>query len=63
MKEFEYINAKTIEEAVSALTPGKAFIIAGGTDIVGVMKDEIFPEYPKTLINLKTVSPGLEKRS
>ena len=60
MKEFEYINAKTIEEAVSALTPDKAFIIAGGTDIVGGMKDEIFPEYPKTLINLKTVSPSLD---
>ena len=60
MKEFGYIHAKTLGEAVSALSAGKAFIIAGGTDIVGGMKDEIFPEYPDTLVNLKTISPSLD---
>ena len=60
MKEFGYVNAKTLDEAVSALSTGKAFIIAGGTDIVGGMKDEIFPEYPDALVNLKTISPSLD---
>jgi len=60
MKEFGYINAKTLEEAVSALSTGKAFIIAGGTDIIGMMKDEILAEYPESLVNLKTISPGLD---
>lgn len=60
MKEFGYINAKTLDEAISALSAGKAFIIAGGTDIIGGMKDEILPEYPDALVNLKTISPSLD---
>ena len=60
MKEFGYIHAKTLDEAVSELSADKAFIIAGGTDIVGGMKDEIFPEYPETLVNIKTISPSLD---
>ena len=60
MREFNYINAKTLDEAISALSNEKTLIIAGGTDLIGGMKDQIFPEYPQTLVNLKTVSPGLD---
>jgi len=61
MKTFAHFNASTIEEAVSLLKryQGKASLIAGGTDILGKMKDRILPSYPEALINLKPV-PGLD---
>ena len=36
-------------------TPG-AVIIAGGTDLMGLLKDDVLPNYPTTLVNLKTIS-------
>jgi xanthine dehydrogenase YagS FAD-binding subunit len=61
MKSFGHMNAATLDEAVSALRRyGKrAAIIAGGTDLLGKMKDEILPTYPEALINIKTI-PGLD---
>lgn len=61
MKTFTHFNASTIEEAVSLLGRyrGKAVLIAGGTDILGKMKDRILPTYPEALINIKTI-PGLD---
>jgi len=55
MKNFQHINAKTVAEATSALGSGKATIIAGGTDLLGRLKDEILPDYPETLVNIKTI--------
>lgn len=61
MKNFGHVNAATLDEAVSALRRyGKrAAIIAGGTDLLGKMKDEILSTYPEALINIKTI-PGLD---
>jgi xanthine dehydrogenase YagS FAD-binding subunit len=61
MKTFTHFNASTIEEAVSTLKryQGKGVLTAGGTDILGKMKDRILPEYPEALINLKSI-PGLD---
>ena len=61
MKTFAHFNASTMEEAVSLLRryQGKAALIAGGTDILGKMKDRILPTYPEALINIKTI-PGLD---
>lgn len=61
MKKFAHFNASTVEEAVTLLKryQGRANLIAGGTDILGKMKDRILPVYPEALINLKTV-PGLD---
>jgi xanthine dehydrogenase YagS FAD-binding subunit len=61
MKNFAHFNARTIDEAASLLKRygGRAAIIAGGTDLLGKMKDEILPTYPEALINLKTI-PGLD---
>jgi xanthine dehydrogenase YagS FAD-binding subunit len=59
MKAFNHTNAKTLAEAKTALTGGKATLIAGGTDLIGTLKDNILPTYPATLINIKTI-PGLE---
>ncbi len=61
MKRFAHFNALTIDEAVSHLRRyrEKAQLIAGGTDLLGKMKDRILPGYPEALINLKTI-PGLD---
>ena len=61
MRKFTHINARTIDEAVSALKRygERASLIAGGTDLLGKMKDEILPKYPEALINIKTI-PGLD---
>jgi xanthine dehydrogenase YagS FAD-binding subunit len=60
MKAFNHTNAKTLAEAKTALAGGKATIIAGGTDLLGQLKDNIlYPTYPTTLINIKTI-PGLD---
>jgi xanthine dehydrogenase YagS FAD-binding subunit len=61
MKTFKHINAVSIEDAAEWLRRygGRASLIAGGTDLLGKMKDEILPAYPEALINLKTI-PGLD---
>jgi xanthine dehydrogenase YagS FAD-binding subunit len=61
MKKFVHINVMTIDEATAALNRygNKARVIAGGTDLLGRMKDEILPKYPEALVNLKTI-PGLD---
>jgi xanthine dehydrogenase YagS FAD-binding subunit len=61
MRTFAHFNPRTLDEAVSILRRygDRAQVIAGGTDLLGKMKDEILPKYPEALINLKTI-PGLE---
>jgi xanthine dehydrogenase YagS FAD-binding subunit len=61
MRKFVHVNARAIDEAVSVLRRygGKARVIAGGTDLLGKMKDEILPTYPEVIINLKSI-PGLD---
>ncbi len=57
MKSFDHVNAKTVDEAITLLKDhkGKAKLIAGGTDLLGILKDQILPEYPETIINIKTI--------
>jgi NADPH-dependent glutamate synthase beta subunit-like oxidoreductase len=61
MKSFTHVNAKTGKEAVRLLRnyKGKARLIAGGTDLLGALKDKILPDYPEAIINIKTI-PGLD---
>jgi xanthine dehydrogenase YagS FAD-binding subunit len=59
MKAFNHTNAKTLAEAQTALAGGKSTLIAGGTDLIGTLKDNILPTYPATLVNIKTV-PSLD---
>ena len=51
-----------MDEALSLLRDhqGRAKLIAGGTDLLGTLKDDILPDYPEALINIKTI-PGLDK--
>ena len=62
MKKFAHFNAGSLDEAVTLLKRyggRRASLIAGGTDLLGQMKDRFLPTYPEALINLKTV-PGLD---
>jgi NADPH-dependent glutamate synthase beta subunit-like oxidoreductase/CO/xanthine dehydrogenase FAD-binding subunit len=61
MKPFNHVTAKTTNEAVKSLKDykGKASLIAGGTDLLGALKDKILPDYPEAVINIKTI-PDLD---
>ncbi|MEM3703072.1 MAG: FAD-dependent oxidoreductase [Candidatus Bathyarchaeia archaeon] len=64
LRKFSYFNAKSVEEAASILAKydGKALPIAGGTDLLTVLRFQPLPEelYPEALVNLKTIVPSLE---
>jgi xanthine dehydrogenase YagS FAD-binding subunit len=55
VKAFAYVNATSEKEAVAALSPerGKVLPLAGGMDILGLMKDYI--AQPDTLVNVKNL--------
>jgi len=55
MKPFKHIDAKTINTAIKLQSKGKTKLIAGGTDLLGILKDNILPEYPETVVNIKTI--------
>ncbi|MGD0487593.1 MAG: FAD binding domain-containing protein [Syntrophorhabdales bacterium] len=61
MRTFAHFSPKTIDEAVAVLQrySAGASVIAGGTDILGKMKDEILPQYPEALVSIKKVA-GLD---
>ena len=61
MKTFTHTNAKTLAEARKALSGTGTAIIAGGTDLIGTLKDNILPDnmHPVTLVNIKTI-PNLD---
>lgn len=55
MRPFEYVSPATKEQAASLLgaTWGQAEVLAGGTDLLALMKDDIVR--PKRLVNLKEI--------
>jgi xanthine dehydrogenase YagS FAD-binding subunit len=61
MRPFSHYNAESIDQAMAlvAAHSGDTDFIAGGTDLLGVLKDEILEHAPAALINLKTI-PGLD---
>jgi xanthine dehydrogenase YagS FAD-binding subunit len=62
VKAFNHINATSVEEAIALIRAGngRACLIAGGTDLLGILKDEVLPDYPETVINIKTIA-GLDR--
>ena len=58
MKPFTHHNARSIDEAITLLTQykGRAKLNAGGTDLLGVLKERNLPEYPEAIINIKTIT-------
>lgn len=60
MRPFNHLNATSLEEACEALKQPLSVAMAGGGDLLGALKDDIAREYPKLVVNLKTI-PGLNK--
>ncbi len=58
MKTFRHVDATTAPGASKLLKSydGKARVMAGGTDLLGSLKDKILPQYPEAVINLKTIT-------
>ena len=55
MRKFTHMQASTVKEASHNAARGDAMVIAGGTDLLGTLKDEILPFYPSTIIDLKSI--------
>jgi xanthine dehydrogenase YagS FAD-binding subunit len=55
MQPFEYANPTTVQEAVGLLSPhwGQADVLAGGTDLISLMKDHLHT--PKRVVNIKNI--------
>jgi len=55
MRPFEYASPTTKEQAVGLLgtTWGQAEVLAGGTDLLALMKDDVV--HPKRLVNIKEI--------
>lgn len=55
MKYFDFIDASNIEQASEEMKNG-AVLTAGGTDLIGALKDKILPEYPEKVVSIKGIS-------
>lgn len=60
MENFNHINARTFEEAGEAIKDAgrKKVVMAGGSDLMTVMRTHILKDYPDTVVNLKTIEDG-----
>ncbi len=58
MRHFEHVAANSLDEAarLSGERVKKAAIIAGGTDLLGALKDNIHPSYPELLVDIKPIA-------
>lgn len=57
LRNFKHISASSLKEATAILSKGngKAVAIAGGTDLLGVLKDKIHAQSPEIVVDLKTI--------
>lgn len=57
MKSFGHATPRTVKEAVTWLerSRGKAKIIAGGTDLLGLLKNEVLRDFPEAIIDIKAI--------
>ena len=55
MRAFEYASATTKEQAIALLGNAwdDAAVLAGGTDLISLMKDDVV--HPKRLVNIKEI--------
>lgn len=58
MKSFTHHNARTLKQASALLSKydGKAKVNAGGTDLLGGLRDNCMAEFPEAVINIKNIS-------
>jgi len=57
LRNFKHISASSLTQASRILSKakGKTSVIAGGTDLLGVLKDKIHTTPPETVVDLKTI--------
>ena len=58
MKRFDFVRPQSCEEAVREIDSASVYM-AGGTDLLGELKQEILPKYPEKVVSLKDI-PGLK---
>lgn len=60
IKNFKHVSASSLKQAIAILskTGQKTSAVAGGTDLLGTLKDKIHPKYPEIIVDLKTI-PGM----
>lgn len=66
MRPFKLINAGSFEEAAELIEKqgnNKPDVLAGGTDLINVYKQELLKEHPDVVVNLKSIpdSAGIEE--
>ncbi len=56
MRPFEYASPKSRQDVVELLAekPGQSVVLAGGTDLLSLMKDDV--ETPERVVNIKSVA-------
>lgn len=59
LRPFNHADCTSLAKAAELLRGRRTAAVAGGTDLLGTLKDRIHPDYPELLVNLKTI-PGLE---
>jgi NADPH-dependent glutamate synthase beta subunit-like oxidoreductase len=61
MHTFDHISVASLDEAAARLGQDrtKAAVVAGGTDLLGILKDGVRPVSPSLLVDIKTVE-GLD---
>ena len=61
MKNFNHTDAESLSQAAGILKEEQqnARIIAGGTDLLSVLKHKLEPDYPETIVNIKSIE-GLD---
>src|SRR5215470_13592511 len=65
MQAFEYASPASLKDAISLLSPtwGETEILAGGTDLISLMKE--YTHTPKKVVNIKAIKElsGIHKAS
>jgi NADPH-dependent glutamate synthase beta subunit-like oxidoreductase len=58
MKSFTHHNARTLKQASALLSKydGKAKVNAGGTDLLGGLRDNCMADFPEAVINIKNIA-------
>ena len=57
MKRFDYVRPRSAEEAAREMEDGAVYM-AGGSDLLGTLKADVLPRYPKKVVSLKGI-PGM----
>jgi NADPH-dependent glutamate synthase beta subunit-like oxidoreductase/CO/xanthine dehydrogenase FAD-binding subunit len=58
MPPFDHVAVNSLEEAAVLLDGQNARVIAGGTDLLGTLKDRVHPDFPGLLIDIKQSANG-----